>query len=196
MKTLQLTGSVRTDFGKKSANAYRKEGKVPCVMYGGENVAHFVVEENDLRNLLFTPNIYAVELNLEGETHMSILKDAQFHPVKDNALHVDFLEIFEDKPIVMEVPVKLNGLSEGVKAGGKLSQELRKLKVKGLYKNIPDVLNIDVTNLGLGKTMQVGTLSFDNIEIVTPKQAIVCAVKLTRVARGLAAAAAKAEGKK
>jgi large subunit ribosomal protein L25 len=127
---------------------------------------------------------------------MAILKDAQFHPVKDTTLHVDFMEIFENKPIVMEVPVKLNGLSAGVKDGGKMSQELRKLKVKGFYNNIPDVLNIDVTNLGLGKTMQVGTLSFENLEIVTPKQAIVCAVKLTRVARGLAAAAAKADAKK
>ena len=98
----------------------------------------------------------------------------QFHPVKDNTLHIDFMQIFEEKPIIVEVPVKLNGLAEGVKDGGKLSQELRKLKVKGFYKNVPDVLNIDVTKLGLGKTMQVGTLSFDNIEIVTPKQAIVC----------------------
>ncbi|HBL73419.1 MAG: 50S ribosomal protein L25/general stress protein Ctc [Bacteroidales bacterium] len=196
MKTLQLSGSIRADFGKKSAKSFRKEGQVPCVIYGGEKVIHFNLDENDLRNLIVTPNIYAVELNIDGDVHMAILKDAQFHPVKDNTLHVDFMEIFENKPIIMEVPVKLNGLSEGVKAGGKLSQELRKLKVKGFYKNIPDVLNIDVTNLGLGKTMQVGTLSFDNLDIVTPKQAIVCAVKLTRVARGLAAAAAKADAKK
>lgn len=196
MKTLQLAGSLRTDFGKKSAKSFRKEGQVPCVIYGGEKVIHFNLDEIELRNLIITPNIYAVELNIDGEKHMAILKDAQFHPVKDNTLHVDFMEIYENKPIVMEVPVKLNGLSAGVKDGGKMSQELRKLKVKGFYNNIPDVLNIDVTNLGLGKTMQVGTLSFENLEIVTPKQAIVCAVKLTRVARGLAAAAAKADAKK
>lgn len=196
MKTLQLSGSIRTDFGKKPAKSFRKEGQVPCIMYGGEKVIHFNLDENDLRSLIVTPNIYAVELNIDGDVHMAILKDAQFHPVNDNTLHVDFMEIYENKPIIMEVPVKLNGLSAGVKDGGKLSQELRKLKVKGLYKNIPDILNIDVTNLGLGKTMQVGTLSFENLDIVTPKQAIVCAVKLTRVARGLAAAAAKADTKK
>jgi large subunit ribosomal protein L25 len=196
MKNLQLSGSMRTDFGKKFAKQVRKESKVPCVLYGGEEVIHFMLEDNDLRPLIITPDIHTVELNIDGKTYMSILKEAQFHPVKDNVLHIDFMQIFEDKPIIVEVPVKLNGLAEGVKDGGKLSQELRKLKVKGYYKSVPDVLNIDVTKLGLGKTMQVGTLSFDNIEIVTPKQAIVCAIKLTRVARGLAAAAAKQESSK
>lgn len=196
MKNLKLNGSLRAEFGKKAAKQFRKEAKVPCVLYGGEEVIHFTLNENDLRPLIITPDIHTVELNLDGKAYMSILKDAQFHPVKDNVLHIDFLQIFEDKPIIVEVPVKLNGLAEGVKDGGKLSQELRKLKVKGLYKNVPDVLNIDVTNLGLGKTMQVGLLDFANLEMVTPKQAIVCAVKLTRVARGLAAAAAKQEAAK
>lgn len=196
MKNLELTGTLRPEFGKKAAKAIRKEGDVPCVLYGGEEVIHFQLLENDLRGLIYTPDIFTVELNLGGKKYMSILKDSQFHPVKDTILHLDFLEIFEAKPIIMEVPVRLNGLAEGVKAGGKLSQELRKLKVKGLYKNIPEVLNIDVTTLDLGKTMQVGLLSFENLEIITPKQAIVCAVKLTRVARGLAAAAAKEGGKK
>ena len=196
MKNLQLNGTLRPDFGKKAAKAIRKESNVPCVLYGGEEVVHFQLLENDLRGLIYTPDIFTVELNLDGKKYMSILKDSQFHPVKDTVLHLDFLQIFEEKPILMEVPVRLNGLAEGVKDGGKLSQELRKLKVKGLYKNIPEVLNIDVTTLGLGKTMQVGKLSFDNIEIITSKQAIVCAVKLTRVARGLAAAAAKEGGKK
>ena len=196
MKNLQLNGTLRPDFGKKAAKAIRKENNVPCVLYGGAEVVHFQLLENDLRGLIYTPDIFTIELNLEGKKYMSILKDSQFHPVKDTILHLDFLEIFEEKPIFMEVPVRLNGLAEGVKDGGKLSQELRKLKVKGLYKNIPDVLNIDVTNLGLGKTMQVGSLKFDNIELVSAKQAVVCAVKLTRVARGLAAAAAKTEGAK
>jgi large subunit ribosomal protein L25 len=196
MKNLQLSGSLRAEFGKKFAKQIRKEEKVPCILYGGEEVIHFTLNDKDLRSLIVTPDIHIVELNIEGKTYMAILKDAQFHPVKDNALHIDFLQVFEEKPIIIEVPVKLNGLAEGVKDGGKLSQELRKLKVKGFYKSIPDVLNIDVTKLGLGKTMQVGTLSFENLEIVTPKQAIVCAVKLTRVARGLAAAAAKQDAKK
>jgi len=196
MKNLQFNGTSRDTFGKKTAKAIRKEGEVPCVLYGGEKVVHFKLVENDLRNLLFTPDIFTVELNIDGKKYMSILKDSQFHPVKDTPLHLDFLEIFENKPIMMEVPVKLSGLAEGVKDGGKLSQELRKLKVKGLYKNIPEILDVSVTNLGLGKTLQVGALNFANLELVSPKQAVVCAVKLTRVARGLAAAAAKDVPKK
>jgi len=196
MKNLQLTGSSRTEFGKKYAKVFRNTGLVPCILYGGESVIHFTLDERDTRPLIVTPDIHTVELIVDGKSYMAILKDAQFHPVKDTTLHIDFLQIFEDKPITIEVPVKLNGLAEGVKAGGKLSQELRKLKVKGYYKNVPDVLNIDVSNLDLGKTMQVGMLSFENLELVTPKQAVVCAIKLTRVARGLAAAAAKEATKK
>jgi len=196
MKNLQLNGTLRAEFGKKSAKSIRKNGNVPCVLYGGEEVVHFNLDENDIRPLIITPDIHTVELSIEGKKYMAILKEAQFHPVKDTTLHIDFMQIFDNKPIQMDVPVRLTGLSEGVKAGGKLSQELRKLKVKGLYMNIPDVLEIDVTDLDLGKTMQVGSLSFDKLEIMSAKQAIVCAVKLTRVARGLAAAAAKDATKK
>jgi len=196
MKNLALNGTTRPEFGKKAAKAIRKEGNVPCVLYGGEKVIHFQLQENDTNAFIYTPDIFTIELNIDGKKYMSILKDSQFHPVKDTVLHLDFLQIFENKPITMEVPVHLNGLAQGVKDGGKLSQDLRKLKVKGLYKNIPDILNIDVTNLDLGKTMQVGNLNFENIEIMTAKQAVVCAVKLTRVARGLAAAAAKDEVEK
>ena len=196
MKNLELTGISRPEFGKKAAKIVRKEGSVPCVLYGGEEVIHFQLTENDTNAFIYTPEVFTIELNIDGKKYLSILKDSQFHPVKDNVLHLDFLQIFESKPILVEIPVRLNGLAQGVKEGGKLSQELRKLKVKGLYKNVPEFLSIDVTNLGLGKTMQVGALKFDNIEIITNKQAIVCAVKLTRVARGLAAAAAKEGGKK
>jgi len=191
MKTYQLAGTPRPEFGKKAAKIVRKEGNVPCVLYGGSEVVHFSVLDNDLRGLIFTPEIFLVELTLGDKKYKSILKDAQFHPVKDTTLHLDFYEVSETKPILMNVPVRLNGLAEGVKNGGKLSQELRKLKVKAVYTDIPESLNIDVTNLGLGKTMQVGALSFDKLEIITNKQSVVCAVKLTRVARGLAAAAAK-----
>lgn len=196
MKNLQFSGTSRDTFGKKTAKSIRKDGDVPCVLYGGENVIHFRLRESDLRSLLFSPDIFTVELDIDGKKYMSILKESQFHPVKDTPLHLDFLEISENKPILMIVPVKLIGLAEGVKDGGKLSQDLRKLKVKGLYKNIPETLEINVTDLGLGKTFQVGSLSFPNLELITPKQAVVCAVKLTRVARGLAAAAAATASKK
>ncbi|MCK9300147.1 MAG: 50S ribosomal protein L25/general stress protein Ctc [Bacteroidales bacterium] len=190
MKTFELNGSPRADFGKKASKNIRKSGNVPCVLYGGEENLHFQVKKEELRALLFTPEVYLVKLTIADKVYMSILQDVQFHPVSDDPLHLDFLQIFEDKPIVIEVPVKLNGLAAGVKSGGKLSLDMRKLKVKALYKNLPDNLDIDITNLELGKTVQVGDLRFDNMELMNTKNAVVCAVKLTRVARGIAAATA------
>jgi len=190
MKTLEINGSLRNETGKKTAKAVRKADAVPCVVYGGKETTHFQVTNGELRHLIYTPDIYLVNLTIDGKKSTAILKDAQFHPVKDTILHVDFLEVFADKPIVMDVPVKLEGLAEGVKAGGKLSQEMRKIRVKGLYKNVPEQLVISIEHLGLGKTIQIGALSFDNLEILTPKMNVVAAVKLTRAARGAAAAAA------
>lgn len=190
MKTLALNGTAREVVGKKSTKAVRNADAVPCVLYGGGENIHFELTNSELRKLIYTPEIFLVELNIDGKTIKAVMKDAQFHPVKDHVLHVDFYQVSEAKPIVMAVPVKLEGLAEGVKAGGKLSLEMRRLKVKGLYTNIPESLKIDITSLGLGKTIQVGALSFDNLDIVNPKEAVVCAVKLTRAARGAAAAAA------
>lgn len=189
MKTFELNGSPRADFGKKASKNVRKNGNVPCVLYGGEENLHFQVKKEDLRALLYTPEVYLVKLTIADKAYMSILQDMQFHPVSDEPLHLDFMQIFEDKPIIIEVPVKLNGLAAGVKSGGKLSLDMRKLKVKALYNKIPDFLEIDITNLELGKTIQVGELQFDNLELMNTKNAVVCAVKLTRVARGIAAAA-------
>jgi large subunit ribosomal protein L25 len=196
MKTFELKGSLRNELGKKTTKAVRKSDSVPCVLYGGDKTVHFQVTNSDLRNLIYSPDIFLVDLDIDGKKVTAILKDIQFHPVKDNILHVDFLEVFENKPIVMEVPVKVEGLAEGVKAGGKLSLEMRKIRVKGLYKNIPEQLTINIENLGLGKTIQIGALSFDNLEILNPKMNVVVAVKLTRAARGAAAAAAAAGAKK
>ena len=137
------------------------------------------------------PHIYVVDLNIDGKTVNAIMKDIQFHPVKDSILHVDFYQIDEAKPIVMEVPVQLEGLAEGVRAGGKLALQMRKLKVKALYNAIPERLTIDVTALGLGKTIKVGELHYEGLELINAKEAVVCAVKLTRAARGAAATAGK-----
>jgi large subunit ribosomal protein L25 len=191
MKSIEISASLRNDFGKKGSQAIRKTDSVPCVLYGqGENL-HFSVTNDALRNLVYSPDIYLVNLDIEGKKVKAIMKDIQFHPVKDNILHIDFYQIDEVKPIVMEVPVALEGLAEGVKAGGKLTLQLRKLKVKALFNNIPEKLVVNVSSLGLGKTIQVGQLSFENLELLSAKEAVVCAVKLTRVARGLAAAAGK-----
>ncbi|MBP3566186.1 MAG: 50S ribosomal protein L25/general stress protein Ctc [Paraprevotella sp.] len=198
MKEINVKGTVRTALGKKAARDIRKANAVPCNLYGeakNENGApqalSFTATNDELRNLIYSPDIYAVNLNIDGKECKAVLKEIQFHPVKDNVLHVDFYEITENKPIVMEVPIKLNGLAEGVKAGGRLAASVRKLKVKALYTNIPERLNIDVTHLGLGKTIKVGELSFEGLELITSKEVVVCQVKMTRSARSAAAASEK-----
>jgi len=194
MKVFELKGTLRNDLGKKAAKAYRSGDNVPCVLYGaGENV-HFNATNGDLRKLVYSPEVFIVSLDVDGKKTNAIMKDLQFHPVSDRVLHIDFLAVSDKKPVAVEVPVKLSGLAEGVKAGGKLSLEMRKLKVKGIYTDFPEFINIDVTNLGLGKTIQVGAVAVDKLEILNAKNAVVAQVKLTRAARGAAAAAAS--GKK
>jgi large subunit ribosomal protein L25 len=189
MKTFELNGSLRESTGKKAAKAYRKDALIPCVLYGGEATVHFNVAKDSVRKLIYTPEVLIVDLTVDGTNSKAIVKDLQFHPVSDEILHIDFLQIFENKPVTVQLPVALEGLAEGVRAGGKLSQELRKLKVKGLYPNFPEKLVINVENLGLGKVIQVGDLQFDHLEILNAKDNVVAAVKLTRAARGAAAAA-------
>ena len=149
-----------------------------------------VVKQEDVRNLIYTPDIFAIELDINGEKRMAVLKDIQFQPVKDTILHIDLLEVNDTKPVEVEVPVRLEGHAEGVKAGGKLQLQMKKLRVKAIYTDIPERLVINVDNLGLGKTLSVGDLHFDKLELMNAKNAVVCAVQLTRAARGAAAAAA------
>ena len=196
MKSIEIKGSLRTETGKKATHSLRQNNGVPCVLYGmqkdenGNQVAtHFTVTVDGLRKLVYTPHIYVVDLNIDGKIVNAIMKDIQFHPVTDAILHVDFLQINEENPIVMEVPVQMEGLAEGVKAGGKLVLQMRKLKVKALYNIIPEKLTVNVAHLGLGKTVKVGELNFEGLELMNAKEAVVCAVKLTRAARGAAAAA-------
>ena len=215
MKIFQLAAEPRTDLGKKATKALRAEGKIPVVLNGGEVIelpfkgtlkpgekiveignnkglvtTDLAVTNDAVRKLIYTPDIYAVELNINGEKRMAVLKDIQFQPVKDTILHIDLLEVNDKKPVTIEVPVKLDGHAEGVKAGGKLSLSMKKLKVKAIYTAIPERLVINVDNLGLGKSMAVGDIHFEGLELVNAKNAVVCAVQLTRAARGAAAAAA------
>lgn len=215
MKTFQLTAEPRTDLGKKATKALRAAGKIPAVINGGEIVTlpftgtlkpgeklveiedgkglittDIVVSNEAVRKLVYTPDIFAIELEVNGEKRNAILKDLQFHPVKDNILHIDFLEVNDKKPVVIEVPVQLEGHAEGVKAGGKLQLNMKKLRVRALYTNVPERLVINVDNLGLGKTIQVGELQFEGLELINAKNAVVCTVALTRAARGAAAQAA------
>lgn len=195
MKTFVLEGKTREIAAssadqKRALSALRKDAQIPAVLYGGENVLHFSVDFDTVRTLIYTPEVYLVELTVDGTKKMAILKDLQFQPVTDDLLHIDFQEIFADKPVVIEVPVALSGYAEGVKAGGKLILRMRKLKVKALYKHLPEKLVINIDTLGLGKSMQIGELNFENMELMNAKNAVVCAVQLTRAARGAAAATA------
>lgn len=216
MKTFDLKAAPRSVVGKKSVKALRKEGLIPAVLNGGTIVelpyngtlkegekvvaiddkrglitTDLVVSNEDVRKLIYSPDIFEINLELNGENRKAVLKDLQFQPVKDTVLHIDFLEVFPEKPIVMEVPVQIEGHAEGVKAGGKLTLSMRKLKVKAPYTEIPERLVINVDNLGLGKSMAVGDLHFDGLELMNAKNAVVCAVQLTRAARGAAAKAAQ-----
>ena len=215
MKTFQLQAQPRVDLGKKATKALRAAGQIPVVVNGGELVdlpfngtleagqkiveidngkglvtTDLVVSNDAVRKLIYTPEIFAVELDVNGKKSMAVLKDIQFHPVKDTILHLDFLAVNDKKPVVIEVPVKLVGHAEGVKAGGKLTLSMKKLKVKAVYTDVPENLVINVDNLGLGKSLQVGDLHFEGLELVNAKNAVVCAVQLTRAARGAAQAAA------
>ncbi len=191
MKTFDLKGTVRTDLGKKATKAERVSDKVPCVLYGGAENIHFTTTVGEIRKMIYSPEVFVVDLDIDGKKIKSIMKAIQFHPVNDKVLHLDFLQVTEDKPVVVELPVKLEGLAEGVKAGGKLALEMRKLKVKGLYTQIPENIIVDVTELGLGKSIQVAKVSVENLEILNAKNAVVAQVKLTRAARGAAATAGK-----
>jgi len=193
MKTFELTGSKRESTGKKAAKAYRKESLIPCVLYGGDEVVHFTVTKEGIRKLIYTPEVQLVNLTVEGKSYIAILKEMQTHPVSDELIHADFLQIFENKPVVLEIPIVLEGLAQGVKDGGKLSMDMRKLKVKGLYKNFPERLVINIEDLGLGKTIQVGNLHFDNLEILNAKDNVVAGVKATRAAKGTPAPATPAK---
>lgn len=220
MKSYELKAAPRVELGKKAAKALRAEGKIPAVLNGGEIVelpykgtlkegeklveiengrgiltTDLTLTNEAVRKLIYTPEIFAIDLDINGEKKTAVLREVQFHPVKDNILHIDLLEVKADKPVVMSVPVKLEGHAEGVKAGGKLTLSMKKIKVRAPYTEIPERLVINVDHLGLGKTLQVGELHFDGLELVTPKEAVVCAVQLTRAARGAAAAEAAAAKK-
>lgn len=188
MKTFELSGVKRAELGKKSSKAARANELVPCNLYGGKTNVNFEVKNADLRKLIYTPNIYVVALNIDGVKTNAVLKEIQFHPVSDKILHIDFLEVFDNKPVVMEVPVKLEGLAVGVRAGGKLSLEMRKLKVKALYTDIPELITINVDNLEVGKSIQVKALQMDKLEFINAPNNVVCSVKATRAARNAEAA--------
>ena len=196
MKEISVSGEKRATTGKKAAKELRKEGLVPCNLYGekkGENglpeAVAFAIPAAQLRKVIYSPNVYVVNLTISGEAHKAVIKELQFHPTTDAVLHVDFFEVNETKPITIGIPVKLTGHAQGVREGGRLSQAVRQLNVTAPYKQIPEILEIDVTELKLGKAIKVAELKFEGLEIATPAQVVVCSVKATRASRSAAAAA-------
>lgn len=169
----------------------RRGNQIPCVLYGqGVQNVHFSVYDRDLLQITNTPNSYIIELNIDGKVYNAVYHTAQFHPVTDEPLHVDFLAVNETKPVVISVPVLVTGNSEGVRQGGKLILNARKLKISAKMSDLPDSISVDVTNLAIGKSIAAGDVKIDNVQILTPKTTIICAVKMTRAAIGAAAAAA------
>lgn len=187
MKTFDLKGTIRKEVGKKATKQVRNQGNIPCVLYGGEEIIHFSAPVNDFRKLIYTPHAYLVNLDLEGKKFQALLHDLQFHPVSDAVLHIDFIQVHEDKQATTKIPVVTEGFAKGVQAGGRLKIEIRRLLVKALPKDLPDTLTIDVTKIGLGQSVKVRDLKFDNLELLDPSGAVVVSVKLTRVAKGMAA---------
>ena len=189
MKSIDVKGTARNEFGKKGAKALRKQNLIPCNLYGVERDAKglpvakaFSVTFEEVRKLVYSPDIFSVNLTIDGTTVLAVMREIQFHPVKDNILHIDFYQVTPEKPIVMAVPVKLNGLAAGVKAGGKLEQIMRRVKAKALYTAIPERIDVDVTPLTIGKSFKVGDLQVEGIEFTSPKEAVICTVMSTRSA--------------
>lgn len=194
MKSVVLDGKVRENVGKKDAKNLRKEELVPCVLYGGESPVHFAASIKDFAALLNTPETFIINIHVDGSEYNAIIQDAQFHPLNDELIHCDFLLVTADKPVVTQVPVNIVGNSAGVLAGGKLQTKLRKLKVKALMNDLPEFINVDITNVELGQSVQVKALDINNVELLDSPNAVIATVKLTRgaiqAAKDAAAAAA------
>ena len=192
MESIALKASLRKETGKKSSKTIRNQESIPCVLYGGKENINFFAAETEFRHLLFTPNVYIVHIEIDGTQRHAIIKDLQYHPVTDKLLHADFYEISDEKPITVEIPVQLTGSSPGVREGGKLVLDKRKVKVKGLSKDIPTEIEIDINELGIGKSIRAGEIVTGNkFEVVTPKEMPIASVRTTRAAAAAAQEAAK-----
>ncbi|MBC7607553.1 MAG: 50S ribosomal protein L25/general stress protein Ctc [Burkholderiales bacterium] len=192
MKSITIKGSERESVGKVATKALRNAGAVPCVLYGGDQPVHFAADEKAFKTLVYTPNAHTVVIELGTKTYNAILQDIQVHPVSDRILHIDFFEVFDNKEITMEVPVKVTGVSPGVLLGGVLRLNQRKLKVKALPKNLPDFVEADITPLEMGNKLYVTKLASDKYKLLHPDNTVVAQVRISRAAMKAAQEAAKA----
>lgn len=193
MKSIAISGSARQNVGKRDAKLLRYEGKVPCVLYGGEEQYHFSAVAAELRDLIYTPEAMFVDIDIEGKKFRASMKDIQFHPVSDQVLHVDFLQLFDDKPVKMEIPVKVTGVSPGVRSGGKLLQNFRKLNVKGLPKDMIDFIEVSINELEVGDSIRVQDLKLENLELLNSGEDTIVKVDQSRATRSAEAGETPAE---
>jgi large subunit ribosomal protein L25 len=189
MKTVTLSGSLRANVGKTNAVALRNKGLVPCVIYGAGEQIHFSADIRHFKNIIFTPETNLVNVEVDGKTYKTVLQEAQYHKIKDTLIHADFLQVSENKPVTVQLPVKTIGQSEGVKAGGKLTVKLRKIKVKGLISKLPEYIELDVTKLAIGKSISAGDINIDGITLLHPKNISIVSVDTTRAVAQVEAAA-------
>lgn len=182
MQSIELQGQLRSTIGKTESKLNRVSGSIPCVLYGGGENVHFTLDEIAFAKAYITPVVFVIHLSIDGKTYKAIIKNMQFHPVTDKVIHVDFYEINDTKPFSIKLPINIIGVSEGVKQGGKLQIKMRKIKVNGLLKDMPEVLDIDISKLGIGQSVKMDSLQFKNLTIEEPKSAVVCSVNLTRSA--------------
>lgn len=180
MKTAQLSGSLRTNVGKKDATAVRNAGMVPCVLYGQGEQTHFAVKQNDIEKIVFSPDVFQVELDIEGKKANGIIRELQQHPTKGTIMHADFLELSATKPVKVGLPVRIIGSSKGVMAGGKLMQVFRRLNCVGLPQDLPEAITLDVTKMKIGKSVRVGAINIPGVTILDPANAVVASVKMAR----------------
>lgn len=194
MKTVKLSGSPRANVGKVDAKAIREKGHVPCVIYGGKEQVHFHADIRAFKPVIFTPNAHIVEIDLDGKVYKTVLQEAQYHRINDQLIHADFLEIVDGKAVTANIPVKLNGQSEGVKKGGKLVLKLRKLKARGIADKLPDTIDLSIDKLDIGDSIAVGDINIDGVTLLNAKNVSVVSVQTTRnVAAETPAAAAAAK---
>lgn len=180
MKTAQLSGSIRTNVGKKDATAVRNAGLVPCVLYGQGEQTHFAVKRNDIEKIVFSPEVFQVVLDIEGKKATGIIRELQQHPTKGTVQHVDFLELNDKKPVKVGLPVRLTGSSRGVMAGGKLMQVFRRLNCVGLPQDLPEAIVLDISKLKIGKSIRVNAIDIPGVKFLDPANAVVVSVKMAR----------------
>jgi large subunit ribosomal protein L25 len=197
MKTVSMSGALRAHVGKKDAKKNRREGKVPCVIYGGKEQIKFLMEDKFFTKILFTDEVYLLKINIDGKEYDAILQDIQYHPVTDIVLHADFLEILPGKKVTIAVPVKVEGVAPGILQGGKLNKKLRKIKIKGLVEDLPDFITVNIDNLSIGDSIKVKDVKNDKLEFLDMPGSVVVSVKTARgaTAEEEAAEAAAAETK-